>query len=280
MPPQLAPPNGAISYSSPYAPKPPSSMPSQPSEQPPLAENRSPTQGPLPTAAPRQQPPQLQNLHQTHPPSNENTIRAIELFKTAMIKSLKATTSNAEEIVGSAVNRVMGVTSQSTVPGNSHEEKIMAALKNMLGQVNALPEKENQRPPQNQPNQNTTQNDAAPQPVKAPNPEKPAPTVMRPTFTGQGQNRPNGPSVPRPPMNTPGMNKNNSGSPANAPPRSSAPSSASPAPTPSSGSGDSTLKLPATENGQLAGQKRAHDDADDMREFKRLSTSGPPQLKT
>jgi hypothetical protein len=30
----------------------------------------------------------------------------------------------------------------------------------------------------------------------------------------------------------------------------------------------------------MAGQKRPLDDADDMREFKKLTTAGPPQLKT
>ena len=282
MPPQLAPSHGATSYSSPYAPKPPPSTPSQSSEQRAPTENPPPTQGP-PPAAPRQQPtpPQIpqQTAQQNHPASNENTIRAIELFKARMIASLKGDTTNVEAIVDSAINRVLGRTGQSGVPGDPQEAKIMLAVENMVNLINGKPGNENQPPPQNQPNQNATKPSAAPESGKGPNSEKPARTVMRPTFTGQSQNRQN---VPRPPMNTPGMKRTNSGSPANAPPRPSAPSSASPAPAPapSSGNGANTAKLLVTENGQLAGQKRAHDEADDMREFKRLSTSGPPQLKT
>ncbi len=50
---------------------------------------------------------------------------------------------------------------------------------------------------------------AAPQKTQA---EAPKPSVQRPSFSGQSQNRPAGPSVPRPPMVTPGMSRTASGS--------------------------------------------------------------------
>jgi len=76
--------------------------------------------------------------------------------------------------------------------------------------------------------------------------------------------------------------RTNSGGSAHAPSRPSA-SSASPAPASAAAQGPngaSTPKQSPKEPVQLAGQKRPLDDADDMREFKKLSTSGPPQLKT
>jgi hypothetical protein len=209
---------------------------------------------------------------------------------------LKEKSNNAEAVVASAVNRVLGVTTQSTVPGDPHEEMIMNALRTMLNQIpgaNIKPSQSapsNQERPQMQQHQsqqrsaqsqtNSAQGNMAQHAVKLTGQEKTGPTVMRPSFTGQGQSRPSGPSVSRPPMMTPGMKRTNSGSPANAPPRPSATSSASPAPASSGGNGTSTPRLTVHENGQIAGQKRSLDDTDDMREFKRLSTSGPRQLRT
>jgi hypothetical protein len=102
--------------------------------------------------------------------------------------------------------------------------------------------------PQPATNQGETQANSAatPQPPKSTGSDKPTPTVMRPTFTGQGQSRP---SIPRPQMGTPGMKRTNSGSPAQQ----------------------------GSESGQVAGQKRSLEDADDNREVKRLNGSSTPQ---
>jgi hypothetical protein len=206
-----------------------------------------------------------------------------------LIPSMKAKTANAEEVVNSAVNRVLGFASQSTVPGDPHEDVLMSTLASMLSKIagsnfSATTSQQSDHrssPPQTQANHSGTQAAASQPPVK-PTDEKP--TVMRPSFTGQGQSRPNGPSVPRPPMMTPGMKRTNSSGSANASSRPTAPP-ASPTPAAAQGSpnGANTPKLSPKEPVQpvqLAGQKRPLDGPDDMREFKKLSTSGPPQLKT
>ncbi|TAQ91546.1 hypothetical protein B7494_g179 [Chlorociboria aeruginascens] len=305
---QLVPSN----YSSPYAAPPP------PQPQP---QNLQPATETIPSVlpqspAPAQQP--RQNSPAPSPPQhNEQIYRAIESFKTNLIPSLKEKTSNAEAVVASAVNRVLG-TDQSSAQPNPQEEMIINALRTMLSQIpgstirSFVPTSNGPRTANQQLSQLQTDNDAAqstnlPPSARPSGSDKPAPIVMRPSFTGQGQGRPNGHSVPRPPMMIPGMSRTNSGSPANAPPRLST-TPASPAlpatvidsaATPITPAIITTIATPATaaivsnnsigantpqltlnENRQLAGQKRPHDDSEDMREFKRVSTSGPPPLKT
>ncbi|KIN06693.1 hypothetical protein OIDMADRAFT_142221 [Oidiodendron maius Zn] len=301
VPPQLAGPSTGT-YSSPYAPKPnPPTSQLQPSEQRPTAESRPPAQAPNSAATPQQQyrqqqPPQPVPSQQTPqnppsgpPPPNEKVLKFLETFKATVIKTLKEKTSNAEAIVNSAVNRTLGITTESTVPGNTHEDMLISILRNSLSQIPDSNVKPNPpqsgpsdlQPSEQRPAQASQANQSEPQGnAKAAGPDKPGPTVMRPSFTGQSQNRPNTTSVSRPPMMTPGIKRNTSGSPANAPARISVPSSASPAPPPSTVNGASTPTVAITEAGQVAGQKRPHEDGDDIRDLKRLSTSGPPQVKT
>jgi hypothetical protein len=175
-----------------------------------------------------------------------------------MLGPMKEKHPKGEEILNSAVNQVLGYTHQSSIPGNTFEEGIMNALRGMLEKIpgfkiaptNAPPAAASQTNGQPQPatNQGETQasNTTTPQPPKSTGSDKPTPTVMRPTFTGQGQSRP---SIPRPQMGTPGMKRTNSGSPAQQ----------------------------GSESGQLAGQKRPLEDADDNREVKRLNGSSTPQ---
>jgi Forkhead domain/FHA domain len=239
--------------------------------------------------SPPVQPSQEQRVQQPHVPSppeppkyNDVVMRAVETFKSMLLNQMKGTNANAEELVNSAVNRVLGFATESTVPGDPHEAVLMSTLQKVLSSIagsdfTSAPDQSNDhRSPA--PQSQTVQESVSQPPVKVTG-EKP--TVMRPSFTGQSQSRPNGSSVPRPPMTTPGMVRTNSGGPANAPNRPSG-SSASPAPAAAQGSpnGASTPKQSPKEPAQLAGQKRPLDDADDMREFKKLSTSGPPQLKT
>jgi hypothetical protein len=235
-------------------------------------------------------PPKTQKQSVPSPPErpqyNDTVRRAVETFKTAVLPQMKARTANAEEVIKSAVDRVLGLATESTVPGDPHEDRLMRTLSSLLSELagsdfSATLDQPSHDPsplPQSRANDSGTQAAATQPPVK-PTGEKP--TVMRPSFTGQGQNRPNGTSIPRLPMATPGMARTNSGGPANASSRPSA-LSASPAPAAAQGSpnGASTPKESPKEPAQLAGQKRPLDDADDMREFKKLSTSGPPQLKT
>jgi hypothetical protein len=298
VPPQLAAPS-AGTYSSPYAPKPnppPASQP-QSNEQKPATEPRPSAPAANAATTPQQQyrqqqPAPAQQSTQTPAPgpapSNEKVLKFLETFKTTVVKTLKEKTSNAEAIVNSAVNRTLGITTESTVPGNTHEDMLISILRNSLSQIPGSNVKPNSPPPgssNSQPNERSTQpsqaNQSEPQGnAKAAGPDKPGPTVMRPSFTGQSQNRPSSTSVSRPPMMTPGMKRNASGSPANAPARLSAASSASPAPPPSTVNGASAPAAAVPEPGQVAGQKRPLEDGDDMRDMKRLSTSGPPPVKT
>lgn len=203
---------------------------------------------------------------------------AVETFKTTLIATMREkNTPNAEELVISAVNRVLGRPNQNAGPANEREETLMKTLVTMLSRIPgsdfpATPILQNHRsPPDQSPTNNNGTQGISAQPLAKLAGEKPS--VMRPSFSGQGQMRSNG-SVPRPSMGTPGMNRTNSSSSANAPSR---PNAASPAPVQGSPNGAST---PNFEPAQLAGQKRPLEDADDMRDFKKLSTSGPPQLKT
>jgi hypothetical protein len=306
VPPQLAVPSSGT-YSSPYAPKPNPPAASQPQPQPheqkPAPESRPPAQTANPAATPQNQyrqqhpppPPPAQpppaNPPPGPPPPNEKVLKFLETFKTTVIKTLKEKTSNAEAIVNSAVNRALGVSTQSTVPGNTHEDMLISILRNSLSQIpdsNIKPNPPQPGPPNSQATehrraQTPQANHSEPQGnAKSAGADKPGPTVMRPSFTGQSQNRSNSTSVSRPPMMTPGVKRNTPGSPANGPARVSAPSSASPAPAPSTVNGASTPTVPIAESAQLTGQKRQHEDGDDLRDFnKRLSTtSGPAQVKT
>jgi hypothetical protein len=218
-----------------------------------------PYQGLTPPAASQQPPLQPTKSAPELPQHNQQVIAATERFKKNMLEKMRAY-PEIEEILNSAVNQVLGYTQQSSVPGNTHEEIIMRSLRGMLEKIpgsNITPATPNitpvsqtngQQPQSSQANQNETHDrHATPQPSKTSGAEKPTPTVMRPTFTGQGQSRPN---VPRPPMGTPSMKRTNSGSPAQQP------------------------------EGQLAGQKRALEDAEEYKDVKRLNGSGMSPLKT
>lgn len=276
---------------------------------------------------------------------NEQVLRAVDAFRTALVKTLGAKSNNAEAIVASAINRVLRFSTQSSVPGDPHEEKIMTALQGMLINIpgsNLLavqqatpsqPPQQMQQPaprppqpaqPQSQPTAPVTQTSANPDvATKAP---AAAPFVQRPSFGGPVQ-RPsiNPVSVPRPPMMTPGMARTSSGSAAVAPvrtgpttpasaspapvasvgqengsnpaaqkpavnesfrrpledsPNQSTPASASPAPTASVGQVNGAT-VPAQKPAMNDNGKRPLEDTEDMgdRDFKRLSTTGPPPLK-
>lgn len=309
--PQLA---GNSTYSSPYAPKPPAPTAPAPSssEQRPASEQQASTQASPSQTAP-QGPPQNQTPHSQQPPGSQpqnqtpqhnppqsqpyqgsllhlappappaplapqqplsrptnplpeppqhspQVISSVETFKAKMLPTMKEQ-DKGEEILNSAVSQVLGYSKQSSVPGNKWEQSIMGALRGMLEKIPEFNIKSNlapalqangQQQPQLATNQGEPQGNAATQqPPKSTGSDKPTPTVMRPTFTGQGQSRP---SIPRPQLGTPNMKRTNSGSPAGA--------------------------QQAGESTQVAGQKRALEDTDEVREAKRLngsSTSQTPQ---
>jgi hypothetical protein len=321
VPPQLAPPNTST-YSSPYAPKPVVSVTPQPNE-PRQNEPQNPVQTPLSTVPPQSSAPQPvpepTQLGTTRP--DEKILQFIEHLKPALVNLLTERKSDKPEAVfQSVVNRVLGITTSSTVNDDPHEELLIKILKQQLiaqyggdfkpsiSVSSSCQQNSPQQPqPQSPANQVGTQGNATQPPPKTAGSERSAPTVMRPSFTG----RPSGPSIPRPPMKTPGLQRANSGSPAQVPSRQSVPpSSASPAPaaaspTAATTNGASTPKL--TQNGstppaghkwpceqsedkpeakrlngnsQHAGLKRQLEDMDDNRDFKRHAAAGPPQLKT
>lgn len=229
---------------------------------------------------------------QWYPQHSETVLRCVEIWRTNMMDSIGSGSTDRIDI---AIDRVLGRGNHGDGPIDPEEQKIMNTLRNMLKQVSNPSDK-----PSAAANQSATQPNASPQqPTKS---TGPPPSVPRPSFNYQGQRPP-----ARPPMMLPNVNRANSGSPGmpNASPRLSVDS---PAPTISSFNGVSTVKpAVANENGvaistpngattpdsaavqsetstpQIAGQKRAHEDedgVDDARDFKRMATSGPPQLKT
>ena len=192
--------------------------------------------------------------------------------------------SDAEGIVNAAVNRVLKKPFQTT--GTDKENVLVKTLSNILSQIAGSnypgpTEQQNCIPPPSAQPEAHTQVGASQPPAKSAGERL---SIARPSFMGVGQNRPNGASVPRPPMGTPGMQRTNS---SNQSRPAAASDSPAPAPATSQGSpnGASTPQMAPLQSPkepvQLAGQKRPlEDDADDMREFKKLTTSGPPQLKT
>jgi hypothetical protein len=231
-----------------------------------------------------------QPVHQEPPPKptplpnppklSEPIMRAIESFRANLVQQMKnGGSNNADLLVDSAINRALGVTSESTVGNEHQEEQIVKAVSNLIASLQ-IPPKPSSRPatdpsssspqPQSQPsaqaNHYGTQVNATQPPANSTSGDKPSLAVMRPSFTGQS--RANGPAVPRPPMV---MKRANSGSPANPPARSSA-HPPSPAPTASPPNGASTPKHSPDENGQLVGQKRPLDDPHDPRDAKRLTS--------
>lgn len=238
---------------------------------------------------------------------------AVERFKTSLLGSLRDTSpkdtppGTSEAIVNSAVNRVLGYSDKTSVPGEAREDLIMKAFKRML--VENLPKvtdatkatgasrDQNNRYASPQPlaNQRGTQPNTTQQLPKTTG----RPAIMRPSFIGNGINRPSGAPIPRPPMRPVGMMRTSSGSPAAsavaAAGRTGGPSSASPAPsTPQTSTNGASAQLPMQQEvttttnspdevqvGQVAGQKRKSSDTEmteDMPELKKLATSGPPQV--
>ncbi|KFZ05115.1 hypothetical protein V501_08659 [Pseudogymnoascus sp. VKM F-4519 (FW-2642)] len=283
-------PMGATSntYSSPYAPKPPAN----PTQQAPQNTSHNPSQAPQ--SVPYQTPQQPRPIEQGPPQPDNAMWRAIDSFRTNLVATMKPKNNKAEALVASSINRVMGVTSQSTATVVESdlklEDQIMAALKSMLKRFPEFNNGTFQQPPAqlgtHTMQQSTQQTEAAPRQAlaqltpaptgnaahaasdvsvakKAPTP---GPAVQRPTFIGQSHNRPNGPSVPRPPMMTPGMTRANSSSSAN--PSFRATTSASPAPPPAasttSASGDlpphQVQNVPGTESNE-SHQKLLHQSA-------------------
>jgi hypothetical protein len=132
------------------------------------------------------------------------------------LSTLKDKTDNAEAVLASAVNRVLGYIAQSAVPGDLYEPQIMEALKSVLSKVpeykpaqttsfsqtqhNGTSQTHN-----SQANQEGLQKNASQQPAKPAGPhQSPSPAVMRPSFGG-AVNRPNGAAISRPSIPTPGM---------------------------------------------------------------------------
>jgi hypothetical protein len=288
-------------------------MPQQPPLQN-LSQNEQVQAPPIPQEKSQPQPPQQQPPPQSLPsptPAKSNgtgpndvTLTAIAAFKNTIISS-KNSEPNLLAIVESATNQVLGYSNQSSLGEADQKQEllIIAAMKSLLdniprtnlsqiSQTRSLSDQDRQSQPHTtgpQTNQKGTQATAPSGPqhsIKSSGLEKSTSTIMRPQFNGHGhghQSRPNMP-IPRPQL----TKRTDSGSPATAPARANT-TSESPAPSGALANGASTPMLAVGEiiaTGQMAGQKRTHDEAaletdgNETPDFKRLSTSGPPQLTT
>ncbi|KAI1001384.1 hypothetical protein K3495_g6815 [Podosphaera aphanis] len=67
------------------------------------------------------------------PVANEDVMRAAETFKKTLLDSLKS--KQSEMIVNSAINRVLGIATQTDQPGNPQEDMIMNALRSLLSKI-------------------------------------------------------------------------------------------------------------------------------------------------
>jgi Forkhead domain/FHA domain len=108
-------------------PAPPTHAPLVPTIRPP-----SSTTGPTPPQTPQHQNRGLK--------LNDKTLQAIASFQTALVAKLSANGSkDAEAIVQSAVNRALGISDKSTVPGKEDPQEIaiMKAVSGMLNQINS-----------------------------------------------------------------------------------------------------------------------------------------------
>ncbi|KAH0553122.1 hypothetical protein GP486_006692 [Trichoglossum hirsutum] len=129
----------------------------------PMQENR-PAQGVLLAPANRPPPPPPLPPHSTTGPTpplppqnqtrgiklNDKTLQAIASFQTALVAKLTANGSkDAEAIVQSAVNRALGITDKSSVPGKEDPQEIaiMKAVSGMLNQINNKPLTHSSSPP-------------------------------------------------------------------------------------------------------------------------------------
>jgi hypothetical protein len=261
--------NTGGTYSSPYGPKPTqTNSPNLP--QPQISDQKPPViksppkitdqpVAPTPPAPVEKESPSSEDFRSAIEASVELNA-AVERFKTNLIDSLKITkTLDPERIVNSAINRVLGRATVTPVPGDS-EALITKAFKNMLvtnmstlkytpnRSYVADPPRDQERKhssPQPLTNQNGTQTNAAQHTTAT----IARPIIMRPTFSRYGPNRTGAPSIPRPPMTTPGVRRTESGSPATTSVLPRVPSSASPVPSAShlSTSGASALQPAADE---------------------------------
>ncbi|KAI9730655.1 MAG: hypothetical protein M1818_008137 [Claussenomyces sp. TS43310] len=224
----------ASTYSSPYAPKPPPKV--MPSPQPSNLGPDNRQAGPQSSGQSVQpQIPQGPPLAPQAPPRPDAAIAsAIETFRTVILNRMKASTNDADAIVQSAINRVLGITNQTTVPGNPYEEMIMGGLRTTIASVTNSNAAQSQqgRPPHGNPAPPT----APPPPSQLGN--QASMTSSQSQYLGNSSAQTPAPSVPRPfqrpsmgAIPRPGMGRRtSSSSAATSAPRLSAPPSNAPSP--------------------------------------------------
>ncbi|CAL3971325.1 unnamed protein product [Diplocarpon coronariae] len=169
---------------------------------------------------------------------DERVLKAVESFKSLLSRQL-ADKPNGKEILDNSVKKVLGQMPDSA--GHPEEKSIVEVLRNMLGKIGLQhptyhPAQSNV-PPQQQTNHPGTQVSASSHsPTKSTGPERPSPTIARPSFHTQSLARPIG---TRPPMSS--MVRSNSNS-SGAPLDQNNPSSPPPALPASNGSGVSLCR--------------------------------------
>jgi hypothetical protein len=156
--------------------------------------------------------------------SNE-LINAVERFRSTLVSSLQITKAlDPEKTVNSAINRVLGRATETSVP-SENEALITNAFKQMLETNMSTLEYASKRSFAASPPRDQVSTHSSPQPLANQNGTQPPaaqhsvtnasrPTIMRPTFSRYGPGRSAVPTIPRPPMTTPGMKRADSGTPA------------------------------------------------------------------
>lgn len=292
-----------------------SSQPHQPPQPPQTGHQSQPSQPPQSSQhSPPTQPSSAQGIEPTPqiaeapkpPTADKHSHDVINKFKSGVrgkLLDMFGSASKADEILNAAAAIVLGqvdhplkedarvkqiVVHMKTTLASSQSSNI-ESIAGASASTQPLDLPVSQGSPQQPANQEETQSTASQEAVKTT--ERPSPLVTRPSITGQSQARTNGTPTTKPPITTPPVKSVDSASPASAAPRPSAPSSASPVPAPAPAqsftNGASTPKFTASETKvqesvKHAGVKRdrpQEDDADEMRNVKRMDNSGPLPLK-
>jgi len=182
---------------------------------------------------------------------------------------------NPEEVVESAANRLLGKTTESTLPGDVKEESIFQAMKKALKSIpnfryTKFPEDamDLEQQGQHPSNQIASQDTSTIHPPLSVEPT--VSDIARPSFAGQGRKGLN--TIVEPRLSSSGslMSRTNSGGPVIA-----SPGAGTLVDQPVNGANIS--QAASMDNSQLAGQKRSYQDVDqsEEREAKRPMTNHP-----
>ena len=179
--------------------------PSQTQQSQPQSHHRSPSptfnlhQPVAHRSSPSPQPQPKSNFQAVNPPPDvgPDVLAAISKFKSALIASIPSN-PNAEEIVSSAINRTLGVTSTSTAPGDTEypeEKPIMQALSTLLDNMREKKSRSAGQAAQKAPAPPAFHGPTAQQHSVPPPPPPPQPPSHTPQPSSHNSSRPSGSSA-------------------------------------------------------------------------------------